>query len=101
MSTAGVLERADACADLGRRLAPPPDSAPVAQAGTVVALGVALCALAAFRSRPPRSRRWSTCRPPRPRRHPDPDRPLVVRRRESLPSARPVLLPDRAAVGRR
>src|SRR3954453_17275782 len=48
MSTAGILERADACADLGRRLAPSLGSAPVTQARRVVALGVALCPLAAF-----------------------------------------------------
>src|SRR3954452_11875829 len=48
MSTAGVLERADACADLGRRLAPTLGGASVTLARTVVALGVALCALAVF-----------------------------------------------------
>src|SRR3954454_13201656 len=48
MSTAGVLEWADACAALARRLAPPLGSAPVTQARTVVALGVVLCALAVF-----------------------------------------------------
>ena len=131
MSTAGVLERADACPDLGMRLAPPLGSAPVTQARTVVALGVALCALAAFPltlapvpplvdlpghlaridilTRIGRSSfiashwsadQWFVTNLLFRQRHPGPAGGAAGRRgREGLPSARPALQPDRAAVG--